>query len=139
MAGKEVHLSDKFILVHSHFLVDMNEWPDDEFTLDPAIEWFKVVLRRKWSSTRQVDVSSLYADKPVPASLKTLADYGLKFPIKYYYRFTDSAEENEVVIDGKKHNLARNFEPDVLAQMVTGVAGLSKNALYIRMGKSKAS
>ena len=130
MNGTKIGMDDKFILVHSHFVVDMNEL---------SIDQLKTKLKQLWPSNKQVDVSPLYEDKPVNESLRCLADYGLKFPIKYYYRFTDIAEENELIINGKKHNWTRNFEPDVLAQMITGISEIGINALYIRSKISKAS
>jgi len=139
MNGMKIGLDDKFILFHSHFLVDMAELPANKFTGEPAIKELKVRLRKIWPGNKQVDVSPLYKDKPVHDSLNRLADYPFKFPIKYYYRWNDKSEKNNVVINGKKENLARNHETDVMAQMISGVSVIGSNALYIRLGISKAS
>ncbi len=139
MNGTKIKLSDKFILVHSHFIVDLSKIkPSPNLEKEP-VDLFREKLREIWTSTRQVDVSRLYENKPVSQSLSRLADYPLKFPIKYYYRFNGIAADNEIIVKGKKQNLARNHEPAVMAEMITGVYEIGLNALFIRMGLTKAS
>jgi hypothetical protein len=134
MNGLDIGLDEKLVLVHSHFIVDISG-VGGEVELDQL----KKKLRKIWASKKQVDVSRLYKTKPVNMSLNRLSDYPLKFPIKYYFRFNDMSDENDVVIEGKKHNLIRSHEPEVIAEMVNGVKQIGLNALYIRMGISKAS
>ena len=130
MAGTHIGLSDQFILVHSHFLVDL---------AGEARELFKTRLKTEWPATRQVDVSALYEDMAVSESLNRLADYPFKFPVRYYLRFKDLGLDQNVVVDGKTHNLNRAYTSNVIAQMVKGVAEIGTNALTIRMGASKAN
>tara|TARA_R110002072_G_scaffold300627_3_gene478536 strand:- start:5514 stop:6551 length:1038 start_codon:yes stop_codon:yes gene_type:complete len=139
MSGSQIELQDKFILLHSHFVVDLSEFPPDPLSGDLAVDQFKARLKKSWPAKKQIDVSPLYLKKPVHESLNRLADYPLKFPIKYYYRWNGAFEENQIDLDGKKQNLARNHEMDVMAQMISGVSELGMNALYIRLGVSKAS
>ncbi len=133
MNGTKIGIDEKYILVHSHFIVKMNELPVDPVTGNPAIDALKKKLNQIWPGKKQVDVSPLYADKPVHDSLNCLADYALKFPIKYYYKWNEKSELDDVVIHGKKQNLTRNHENDVMAQMICGVSEIGQNALYIRM------
>jgi len=133
MNGKNIGLDEKLILVHSHFIVNMNELPPNPVTSKPAIDGLKEKLNQKWPGKKQVDVRPLYEDKPVHDSLNCLVDYPLKFPIKYYYKWNEKSEQDNLVIDGKKHNLPRNHESDVMAQMICGVSEIGLNALYIRM------
>lgn len=139
MNGTKINLSEKFILVHSHFIVDLGKINSDPATNKLPVDLFKEKVRKIWTGTRQVDVSRLYKTKPVTESLNRLSDYPLKFPIKYYFRFNSIAADNEVIIDGKKQNLARNFETAVLAEMIKGVSDIGLNALFIRQGLTKAS
>lgn len=139
MNGEKIGIGDKFILVHSHFVVDLANFPPHKLTSEPAITQFKARLKNEWPGKRQVEVSPLYKDKSVHDSLNRLADYPLKFPIKYYYRWNAMSDGDNLVIDGKKQNLARNHEPAVIAEMVNGVSEIGLNALYIRLGVSKAS
>ena len=134
-----IGLDDKFVLVHSHFVVDMAEQPLNPFTGDPAVTDLKARLKKEWPEKKQVEVKPLFKAKPVHDSLNRLADYPFKFPIKYYYRWNAMQDGEHLVINGKQQNLARNFSPDVLAEMVRGVSEIGTKALYIRMGVSKAS
>lgn len=132
-------LSEKFVLVHSHFMVDLSGVETNQDVDELPVDLLKAKFKRIWPSNRQVHVLPLYKDKAVSKSLKTLSDYPLKFPIKYYLRFNVMSKENNVVIKGKVHNLIRSHETDVMAEMVNGVPKIGLNALYIRMGLSKAS
>lgn len=135
MNGVDIGLSDKFVLVHSHFMVDLSAIDTNESGQSP-VDQLKAKLKHKWPSNKQVDVSPLYKDKPVSKSLSRLSDYPLKFPIKYYFRFDGRSAENEVIIEGQVHNLARSYETDVMAEMVNGIPQIGLRALYIRMGIS---
>ena len=139
MNGMDIGLSDKFVLVHSHFMVDMSGVKPNQDIDELPVDQFKKALKKRWPSKKQVDVSRLYKNKPVKDSLKRLADYPLKFPIKYYFRFNDMSVENNVIIEGEKHHLIRSHETDVMAEMIHGVPQIGLNAIYIRMGISKAS
>lgn len=134
-----VGLSEKFILVHSHFMVDLSGMDIKKETGERPVDRLSAKLKQIWSSKKQVDVSPLYKDKAVSKSLNCLSDYPLKFPIKYYFRFNHMSVENDVVIEGKLHNLIRSHETDVMAEMVNGVPKIGLKALYIGLGISKAS
>lgn len=128
MAGRDIKLSDRFLLFHSHFLVNLNGASRDKL---------KERLNMEWPENRQVVVDTLYQDVPVKESLRKLADYPFKFPIRYYLRFDKIYEAEEVSVGGKKHNVNRPLEPELIAGMVKATSEIGTNSLTIRMGTSK--
>lgn len=130
MTGREIHLADRFVLVHSHFLVDLG---------DATRNQLRERLKKEWPTKKQVVVDPLYKDVPVNESLCKLADYPFKFPVRYYLRFNEIGLDQDVVVEGKTHNLNRAHEPELIAEMVKAAGEIGTNTLTIRMGASNTS